>query len=297
MLNRIGIVASLFFAFCCADAHADQAFVAGPVEAVSPAASRITVLGQTFEVVSAGSLTTLSTLRVAPAKLPQAGDYVVVTGLRLSDGRLIAKSFRSIGGGYVPGASNVYLSGRVTGFNLSLGTIRVGDVEVYANDALVNSSVSVEIGSQVEILGRQSQSKGLIWATEVAGGVTPLRRSNEVLELVQNGFGISTSAIQGTGVQAIQGTGVQAIQGTGVQAIQGTGVQAIQGTGAQAIQGTGVQAIQGAGVQAIQGTGVQAIQGTGVQAIQGTGVQAIQGTGVQAIQGTGVQAIQGTGIF
>jgi hypothetical protein len=298
MSNTNRCLAGLFVALGCASAYAQQGLVAGPVDSVSRTGLSVTVLGQTVAVPSAkNSLPGLS----RPGQTTQAfevGDFVIVSGLRLPSGQLVAKAIDRTGSAFVAGVSNVYLSGSVTTFDASVGTLRVGGVDIYVTEALVSSAISIQVGTEIEVLGRQAQPRGAIWATEIRAGDVQVRSISQVLTLVRDGRGIgsATSSIQGTGIQSIQGTGVQSIQGTGVQSIQGTGVQSIQGTGVQSIQGTGVQSIQGTGVQSIQGTGVQSIQGTGVQSIQGTGVQSIQGTGVQSIQGTGVQSIQGTGV-
>jgi hypothetical protein len=302
------------FAFCCAlgNANAAEFHVVGGVEKVAKGRSEITVLGQRFQAPTS-MLANLDS---------NVGTFVAISGERLADGTLLAKSIKRLATEYVPGASDVYLRGTVDRYSDKTGVVQIGGVQVLNLDASANNSpYPLQMGANIEVVGTQALLGGPIWASKIiaiptvsTSGVDASLKSTSI-----QGTGAQATSIQGTGVQAksIQGTGVLAtsIQGTGVLAtsIQGTGVQAksIQGTGALAtsIQGTGVLAtsIQGTGVQAksIQGTGVLAtsIQGTGVQAtsIQGTGVLAtsIQGTGVQAtsIQGTGVKAtsIQGTG--
>jgi hypothetical protein len=230
-------------AFCCAAAgsQAAETVVIGPVEQIANRGSLITVLGQTFRV----SPTRTSMLDI--------GAYAVVVGEQVTGRGLVAKSVKLLDAAYVPGASQVYLSGPVDRYYSSIGLVQVGNQKILISDAFAAASAPAVVeGEPVELVGTQALPGGTIWATDVA--------------------------IQEASKRAIQGTGVQAL------AIQGTGKRAIQGTGAStlAIQGTGVQAL------AIQGTGKRAIQGTGVQLTQETESRAIQGTGKLAIQGTGI---------
>ena len=297
--------AGIFVAFACA-AHAGDPITVGPVEAVAPNGLSITVLGQSFATSSRAVIPGAGANHVVAARSFAVGELVMVNGKRLSNGSLVAKSVVSVNDAYVPGATNVFLTGLVTAYDPSVGLAQIGATSIYVNEALLKQDFQFGAGMEVEVLGTQANPSGQVWASQIALSPKFLtREAEEVLAIVRgtvsisgttNTQGAGLQSIQGTGVQSIQGTGIQSIQGTGVQSIQGTGIQSIQGTGVQSIQGTGIQSIQGTGVQSIQGTGIQSIQGTGVQSIQGTGIQSIQGTGVQSIQGTGVQSIQGTGI-
>ncbi len=265
----VGVVA-----FCCAAAgsQAAETVVIGPVEQIANRGSLITVLGQTF--------------RVSPARTSELdiGAYAAVVGEQIKGRGLVAKTVKLLDAAYVPGASQVYLSGTVDRYSSSIGLVQIGSQKILISDGFAAASApALVVGEPIELVGTQALAGGTIWATDIA--------IQETTKRAIQGTGTSTLAIQGTGAQAqaIQGTGKRAIQGTGANtlAIQGTGVQAlaIQGTGKRAIQGTGANTL------AIQGTGLQA------QAIQGTGKRAIQGTGARAIQGTGKLAIQGTGIL
>jgi hypothetical protein len=251
-------------AFCCAAAgsQAAETVVIGPVEQIANRGSSITVLGQTF--------------RVSPARTSELdiGAYAAVVGEQIKGRGLVAKTVKLLDAAYVPGASQVYLSGTVDRYSNSIGLVQIGSQKILISDAFAASSApAVVVGEPIELVGTQALAGGTIWATDIA--------IQETTKRAIQGTGAITLAIQGTGKRAIQGTGVNtlATQGTGAQA------QAIQGTGKRAIQGTGANTL------AIQGTGVQAL------AIQGTGKRAIQGTGARAIQGTGKLAIQGTGIL
>jgi hypothetical protein len=290
MSKQARIFAVTIVAFACAAAHAGDPVTVGPVEAVAPNGMSITVLGQQFATSARAIIPGAGANHVVAARAFNVGSFVLVIGKRLNNGSLVAKSIATVNDSYVAGASNVYLTGIVTGVDPSVGVVRVGETSIYVNDALATQGADIALGSEIEVLGRQANPNGQIWASQItSASQLAVRKASEVLSIVRGEIpNVGTQSIQGTGVQSIQGTGVQSIQGTGVQSIQGTGVQSIQGTGVQSIQGTGVQSIQGTGIQSIQGTGVQSIQGTGIQSIQGTGIQSIQGTGVRSIQGTGV---------
>jgi hypothetical protein len=293
--RTLRLTAGVIAAILCANANAADVFAIGPVEKISADNSFVTVLGQTYSIAQLKSSANHSGLSSALEGMT-LGAYVYISGERASDDSLVAESVGIGNAAYVPGASQVFLSGVVSKYNQALGEATIGGTQIYLPNATVNGSSGISIGAQLEVAGYQSHPSAQIWATEIQGA-----NRNSIQ-------GTGKRSIQGTGILSIQGTGILSIQGTGILSIQGTGIQSIQGTGAQSaqsIQGTGIQSIQGTGVQSaqsIQGTGIQSFQGTGVQSaqsIQGTGVQSaqsIQGTGKQSIQGTGKQSIQGTGI-
>lgn len=241
--------------------------------------------------------------------------YAAISVSRDPDGLLVATSVSSIGASYVPGVSQVYLSGEVTDSNAD-----VGSFAVLGSAAILFDEVTPRINEQIEVVGTQPQFGGPIIASSVSPSAKGAESGEQATSII--GTGIQAESIIGTGVfpLSIIGTGIQtnSIIGTGVSAnsIIGTGLQAnsIIGTGLQAnsIIGTGVSlnSIIGTGVStsSIIGTGVQAnsIIGTGasvasVNSIIGTGssTSSIIGTGVQAnsIIGTGVSSnsIIGTG--
>jgi hypothetical protein len=297
--GRFRLVAGVLAAILCADASAENVIALGPVEQVSADGSVVRVVGQTFIIRNSASAEGNTQFSDSPEDL-RLGTYLYIEGERLTDGTLVASSFQISDTPYVPGASEVLLTGAVEKFDPALGVATIGDAQIYLPNATSELKTPIAKGVSVMVVGFQANLRQQVWATEITDNV-PIRNEDS---------GVSSLSIQGTGKQSIQGTGVTSlsIQGTGVNSlsIQGTGVDSlsIQGTGKQSIQGTGKQSIQGTGVSSlsIQGTGVNSlsIQGTGKQTIQGTEVSSlsIQGTGVNSlsIQGTGKQSIQGTGV-
>ena len=305
--KNLVLIKGLVAALICAAASAEDTTVLGPVEAIATNGSSVTVLGQTFLVPgSNGSASRLS-----------VGQYVFVSGQKLATGELYAAKVQRSKFSYVPGASEVFLTGVISQADSTTAFVKIGGANVYVAEATLVFAPNLAVGDSVEIAGSQAQPLGPVWATEIR-----VLKSASTQGI--QGTGISTSGIQGTGISTsgIQGTGASTsgIQGTGVSTngIQGTGrstgKQGIQGTGAttSGIQGTGTSTlgIQGTGISTsgIQGTGVSTsgIQGTGISTsgIQGTGTttSGIQGTGRQSgsqgIQGTGISTsgIQGTGV-
>jgi hypothetical protein len=241
---KIRLATTLIFAMFCASAQAEAVFVLGPLEGIAPDGSKVTVLGQTFSIAQPASTRSEQSLRRNPGVRLSLGSYVYIEGGRAAGGGLVANSISLAKSGYVPGSSEVFLSGIVAKYEPAVGILTIGAVDIYATEAFVDSHSGIAVGDMVQIEGKQAQPSGVIWASSL--------------------HVVSPESIQGTGIQSIQGTGIQSIQGTGIQSIQGTGIQSIQGTGIQSIQGTGIQSIQGTGIQSIQGTGIQSIQGTGL---------------------------------
>jgi hypothetical protein len=271
------------------DANAEPVSVVGPLEAVSRDGSAIVVLGQSYTLDIKALSKAISTGNPGEEsiRVPPVGTYVAVQGERNLNGDQFATSVRALRSRYVPGASDIYLLGVAATYDATIAVAGLGAVRVFIGDINLSSVLPLTPGASLEIVGRQAQPGGVVWATAVRVVHTASAASND-----DSSGDASRQSITGTGagVQSITGTGVsaQSITGTGVsaQSITGTGVsvQSITGTGAsvQSITGTGVSA------QSITGTGksAQSITGTGVS------VQSITGTGksAQSITGTGVNA-------
>ena len=281
----IRCTATLLVFSICLTAQAEPVSVLGPLESVSPNGKSITVLGQTYsaDIKEFSSSPNQAAGGSESLFLPPIGTYVAVHGERNTAGDQIAVSVRALRNRYVSGATDVYLQGVAAAYDATVAVAQIGNLQVYLGD-IGGESLDQGQGAMLEIVGRQSQPGGMVWATAVRV-VRPAPASTQSI----TGTGVSAQSITGTGAstQSITGTGIsaQSITGTGAstQSITGTGIsaQSITGTGAstQSITGTG------ASTQSITGTGVSA------QSITGTGssTQSITGTGVSA------QSITGTG--
>ena len=240
------------------NAEASARFVFGPIEQVN--SRTITVLGQTYSLSRA----------LVESKL-EIGTLVLVEGAADRRGATVARSIKVGKAPYVPGASEVAVSGIVSRYDRSTGVLTIGNLSVYLVDATVENTLELWAGSEVEVIGRQAAPFAPLWASEIRASKVRVAGTGRVVQSIE-GTGKSMQSIEGTGfsVQSIEGTGksVQSIEGTGLslQSIEGTGksAQSIEGTGrsAQSIEGTGKS------VQSIEGTGLslQSIEGTGKSA-------------------------------
>jgi hypothetical protein len=131
----------------------------GQLESVSVEESRIRILGQDLLVLASSQA--LSAIRTL---VP--GEMVAVFGEATPFGMFIwsAKGL----GGYVPGASPVYLSGAITRLDARLGLAWVGELPIsYVEHAAANGFGAPEIGSVVEIAGTQPLPGGVLLAASM----------------------------------------------------------------------------------------------------------------------------------
>ena len=291
MSTRIRMIgaAAILFSVLSPLAGAEMVSVLGPIEAVSADGQSIVVLGQVYQLEpkAFSRRSAAGTFPEDDPRLLPIGTLVAVHGERNSNGVQIATSLRIFESQYVPGATDIYLLGVAATYDAAIAVVAVGSTRVFIGDIDGEVAQALNAGSSLEIVGRQSQPGGLVWATAIRvvraePAVSAESTTPEIALQSITGTGFSTQSITGTGksTQSITGTGVsaQSITGTGVnvQSITGTGksTQSITGTGksTQSITGTGVSA------QSITGTGVN------VQSITGTGksTQSITGTGADA---------------
>ncbi len=316
-LGALAVVASVNVTSAAPNNQSKFGSVVAQIEALDCTNKTIQVLGLQLRATDEFVLATL-----CESPWDDSLRYAAITISSDPDGTLIATNLSSIGALYVPGVSQVYLSGEVTE-----SKAEVGSFAVLGSTAILFDQATPSMHERIEVVGTQPQIGGAIVAASVSSLTFDAESGSQANSII--GTGIQADSIIGTGVSrlSIIGTGasVDSIIGTGasISSIIGTGVQtdSIIGTGASAdsiigtgastssIIGTGVQASSiigtGASVHSIIGTGAStsSIIGTGVQAnsIIGTGVSAhsIIGTGTStfSIIGTGVQAnsIIGTG--
>ena len=193
-----------------------ELLVVGPVESIDLANGTAIILGQ----------------RVHTATLDQlaVGNAVAVFGTERVDGSIVASAIQPKGL-YVPGATSIFLSGRVEGAESALGRVTVNGVAIDLTSVMSSGMLSPALGSRLAVSGTQPASHGIVLVSGIAG------------------TGSAVNGIAGTGSYArgIAGTGsaVNGIAGTGSYArgIAGTGsaVNGIAGTGsyARGIAGTG----------------------------------------------------------
>ena len=260
-------LALLGWAFVAA-ASAQTAFVAGPVERVSPDLVQVTVLGQTYlidaQTVFASNGRKLT--RIAGTSALVAGGLVAIESRTHSSPRKAALVTVS-GSPYVSGATPVFVAGQVEKIASGLGILTIGGLSVDVSAIPPEALANIEIGSFIEVAGTQPLPQALL----LADGIVLI--SSKVTTTAESIGGTGT----GTSLQSIGGTGAS----TSIQSIGGTGrsTSSIGGTGGS----TSLQSIGGTG----KSTSLQSIGGTGAS----TSLQSIGGTG----KSTSLQSIGGTG--
>src|SRR3982751_1019659 len=120
-LCRAGFL--LLFPLVFAAAHAQDTVVLGPIEQVSKTGSSLTVLGQTFELSSALTVTVGAKrfTRSDALRLVRPGIYVSVVGKERPNGLPVAQEIVVSRLAYVPGASDIFVSGLITSYDASTG--------------------------------------------------------------------------------------------------------------------------------------------------------------------------------
>ena len=234
----------------------------GPVESVNARAGLVTILGQKLAYSQSGKLVT--------------GDAAAVFGYTRANGRLTATSIVDEGQ-YVPGASTIFLSGKVTNSDSAVGRVVVDGLAVDLTGAMSDGAVTPSVGTSIEIRGIQPAAGGLVVANGISGG------GNASLGI--SGGGDSNLGISGGGNTSlgISGGGNKSLGISG----GGTSSLGISGGGnpSLGISGGGNLGISGGGNLGISGGGSLGISGGGNLGISGGGDSSlgISGGGVSAL--------------
>src|SRR5688500_17955766 len=176
LLGRAGF--SLLFCLGLAAANAQESAVFGPMEQVGSRGNglvaigqtSITVLGQTYEVARTVSVV-IGDKRYAAGdaiRYISSGAYVSVTGTETLDGRRLAQEIVVSQLPYVPGSSDVFVSGLVTAYDATTGIAQIGALQINATASLAaNPSQEIFVGSRIDVFGTQSVPGEVVWATGV----------------------------------------------------------------------------------------------------------------------------------
>jgi len=116
--------------------------LAGPIESLNPAEGVFGSLGQTISM-PAGQLSGLS-----------LGDYVMVSGRISGAGAINADAVIQTGHRYIPGASEVFVTGIPTSVDFGRGTALVGGLTVDYTPSLGGSDFG-GIGAAITVFGTQ----------------------------------------------------------------------------------------------------------------------------------------------
>ena len=134
-----------------------ELLVVGPVEAVSAVDRTALVLGQRVQTEMLDRLV--------------VGDTVAVFGVARPDGTIAAAAIQSRGA-YVPGATTVFLSGRVESAQSSIGHVVMNGVRVDLTSAMSHGTFAPSVGAKLSISGIQPASHGLVLVNGISGSGT-----------------------------------------------------------------------------------------------------------------------------
>ena len=137
--------------------------LAGPIEAVDGDKGTFTVLSRTLRVSGDKSVLNRLSAEMAAGRTPQAS-VVSELGTR---GELDKPIVLFVGEQYVPGVSEVVVTGRVTTVDASKGLAKIGTSTFDYTSLLSTDGVDLQVGSVVRVRGTQPQSGRPILAVQV----------------------------------------------------------------------------------------------------------------------------------
>ena len=132
----------------------DGLVLAGPVDSIDPVNGVFTAVGQTV-MASQAMLSSMS-----------VGDFVSVNGSVVSSGWLYADSIAMSGDAYVPGATEVFVTGIPSNINPVLGQAQLGDLTIDYTAAM--SGGAIPFGLSLSFSGTQPVSRGLFVSDAVS---------------------------------------------------------------------------------------------------------------------------------
>ena len=134
---------------------------------------------------------------------------------------------------YVPGASTVYIEGRVSNIDRSVGWLNIANQSFDYTGLLWQGQItSAGSGATIALFGTQALRNGVVTV-------------NKLLSI----DGSSTSGIDGSSVSGIDGSSVAGIDGSSVLAMDHKSLLSIDGSSAQSIDGSSSQGIDGSSWQ------------------------------------------------
>ena len=132
----------------------DVLVLAGPVDSIDPINGVFTAVGQTV-MASQAMLSGMS-----------VGDFVSVNGSVVTSGWLYADSISLSNEMYVPGATQVYVTGIPSNINPVLGQAELGELTIDYTAAM--SSGAIPLGASLSFSGIQPVSRGLLVSDAVS---------------------------------------------------------------------------------------------------------------------------------
>ena len=150
--SRLGIDAGSSLGI---DAGSSSALIlAGPVDSLSPGNGTFTSLGQTVSV----PLGQFSGLRL--------GDFVLVSGRISGAGTIDGETVTPTGSRYIPGASEVFVTGIPTNVDARFGTAMIGELQIDYTPSMGGSDFE-GIGAAISVIGTQPALGGTMISDRV----------------------------------------------------------------------------------------------------------------------------------
>ena len=132
----------------------DSLVLSGPVDSIDPINGVFTAVGQTV-MASQAMLSSMS-----------VGDFVSVNGSVVSSGWLYADSISLSNEMYVPGATQVFVTGIPSNINPVLGQAKLGELTIDYTAAM--SGGAIPSGASLSFSGIQPVSRGLLVSNAVS---------------------------------------------------------------------------------------------------------------------------------
>ena len=133
----------------------------GPIDSVDVKAGTLKILGQTFRADAKKAAAIAANLSGG------AQPVVSVLGAPKNDGSLAATTMLVFESSYVPGATKVLLTGKVSSVNHADAKLTIGKQVVDYSSLLAKANVAISVGALVTVIGSQPVSLGEVLAETV----------------------------------------------------------------------------------------------------------------------------------
>ena len=135
----------------------------GPIESVDPVKKTVVVLGQRLKANAANAFlhdlqTDLRTGNVCS---------VAVSGRLKPNGQLDSATMRILDKPYAAGSDLVFITGRISSVDMSLGKVAIGKVEIDYSQLLSAGILHVDVGDLLVVAGTQPVLLGTVYAQAV----------------------------------------------------------------------------------------------------------------------------------
>jgi hypothetical protein len=244
--------------------------VIGSIERIDRRHNLIVVLGQTYSVDQATKISIAGKLLKSETskslKLVRAGDYVAVAGAIATNGAVAASKLSVLSATYSDGSSPVYVKGRVTSLEKSIGRLTIGSLVVdYTSSLYAFDANALAVGSPIELAGIRPLANGEVLAFDATASLPDSIIGGDADSII----GGDADSIIGGDANSIIGGDANSIIGGDANSIIGGDVNSIIGGDANSIIGGDANSIIGGDANSIIGGDVNSIIGGDLNSIIG----------------------------